>query len=43
MEHVFDEGALPWLQPPVALDVVPSMRAVVAARRLVRTERRSPL
>jgi hypothetical protein len=41
MEHVFDEGALPWLQPPVAMDLVPSMRAVVITSRLVRTERGS--
>jgi GrpB-like predicted nucleotidyltransferase (UPF0157 family) len=40
VEHIFDTGALPWLQPPVAMDVMSSMRHVVVAQRLVRGETR---
>ena len=39
MEHVFNQGALPWLQSSVAMDIVPAMRAVVVTCRLVPTER----
>src|SRR5919106_4416181 len=40
VEHIFDTGALPWLQPPVAVDVMSPMRYVVVTQRLVRGERR---
>src|SRR3954467_3687946 len=36
LEHVLDERPLPGLPAPVALDVVPPLPRVVAARRLVR-------
>src|SRR5215470_12090472 len=38
MEHVLDEGALSWLQSSVAMDIMPSMRAVVPSCRLVRIQ-----
>jgi hypothetical protein len=41
LEHIFDAGTLSGLQPPVALDLMPSLRRVVVARRLVRTKRRA--
>jgi hypothetical protein len=43
VEHIFDARVLPWLQPPVALDVMSSMWQVVVTQRLVRGERRAPL
>ena len=43
VEHIFDTGVLPWLQPPVALDLVSSMWPVVVTQRLVRGEKRAPL
>ena len=43
MEHIFDTGVLPWLQPPVALDLMSSMWRVVGTQRLVRGDRRAPL
>src|SRR4051794_34155601 len=36
LEHVLDERPLPGLPAPVALDIVPPLPRVVAARRLVR-------
>src|SRR5262245_28584968 len=36
LEYFFYEGPLPTLQPPVAMDIMPSLRAVVVACRLVR-------
>lgn len=43
MEHVFNQGPLPRLQSSVAMDVMPSMWAVVVAPRLVRAERGAAL
>jgi hypothetical protein len=43
MEHILDSGALPGLQPSVALDVMSAMWPVVPARRLVRRENRAPV
>ena len=37
MEHLHHTRRLPGLQPPVAVDVVPPVRGLVAPRRLVRT------
>jgi hypothetical protein len=36
VEHVFDRRALPRMSSSVAVDVLPAMRAVVSAHRLVR-------
>ena len=36
MEYVPDQRTMSWLQPPVAMDVVPPLSPVVAARGLVR-------
>src|SRR5687767_13366142 len=43
VEHIFDTGTLPGLQPSVALDLMYSMRQVVITQRLVRREKRPPL
>jgi hypothetical protein len=32
VEHVFDQRPLPWLQSPVAVDILSSMSPVVVAR-----------
>ena len=37
LEHVLNERPLPWLPPSVAMDLVPSMWAVVITCGLVRT------
>jgi hypothetical protein len=39
MEHLLDAGTVSGLQPPVALDLMSSLRRVVVARRLVRVGR----
>ena len=39
VEHVSHQGPLPGLPASVAMDVMPSMHAVVVTRRLVRTVR----
>ena len=38
VEYLRDAGALPRLQPSMGLDVMPALRRVVAAQRLVRDE-----
>jgi GrpB-like predicted nucleotidyltransferase (UPF0157 family) len=43
VEHIVDTGALPWVQPPVALDLMSSLWQIVVTQRLVRGERRPPL
>ena len=39
VEHVLNEGPLPWLPPSVAMDLMPSMRSMVVTCGLVRTGR----
>lgn len=43
VEYVRHERTLSGLQPPMAVDDMPSMRPVIAPRRLVRTRRRRSL
>lgn len=41
LEHILDTGALSGLQPPVALDLMPSLSGGFVARGLVRNEEAS--